>query len=228
MKKTTELLPLLVNKGGAVLHCGLWKRAGRAVSLSTRSVHTPWLVPTGPTHRPVIMWLSAASGPGPSRLDWRDRAFCSSRTTKSRSATGYMLSILVCKWDAAWCGRKGTGLDVTDGTLTGHTSMKKGLHFVEPQFPCLIRETASALLPQGLLERSNGLKHFVYPSYLNVKYTIGWPLTKLSCRAKTRLKNSTWQEKVPTICLWFFFLLLRWPPCIIKSDSFLEWVLSSS
>lgn len=59
MKKTTELLPLLVNKGGAVLHCGLWKRAGRAVSLSTRSVHTPWLVPTGPPHRPVIMWLSA-------------------------------------------------------------------------------------------------------------------------------------------------------------------------
>lgn len=116
-EKTTELVPLLVNKGGAVLHCALWKGAGRAVSLSTRSVHTPWLVPTGPTHRPVIMWLSAlfrtvcCFRAWPSSSDWRDHALCSSRTTKSGTATGYVLSVLLCKRDAAWCGRKGTGLD---------------------------------------------------------------------------------------------------------------------
>lgn len=116
-EKTTELLPLLVNKGGAVLHCGLWKRAGKAVSLSTRSIHTPWLVPTGPTHRPVIMWLSALFR---TVRCLKGSCFCNSRTTKNGSATGYMLSILVCKREAAWCGRKVTGLDVKAPSQMGH------------------------------------------------------------------------------------------------------------
>lgn len=47
------------------------------------------------------------------------------------------------------------GQDVRDqvsaraGTLTGHVSMKKGLHFLEPQFPCSIQGTAAALPSQG-------------------------------------------------------------------------------
>lgn len=113
--KMTELL--LVQKGGGVLHWGLWKRAGRSVCLSTWSTHTP-----GPTHRPVIMWPSTLF-----RVVYgfqfgvRRSSSCSTRTAKQKSHSEVQSSCMssatqrsVGEQTLAWTS-EGTGSQQTWG-----------------------------------------------------------------------------------------------------------------